>query len=60
MSEKVFFAALSPGGLYFRDMQQRATSLQTELTAAQAAADLESTLTEFRGYLDKGGAAAAK
>lgn len=37
-----------------REMQQHVSSLQAELRAAQAAADLEATLSEFRGYLENG------
>lgn len=41
-----------------REMQQHVASLQAELKAAQAAADLEATLSEFRAYLENGEAGA--
>lgn len=37
-----------------REMQQHVAALQAGLKAAQAAADLEATLREFKGYLDNG------
>lgn len=37
-----------------REMQQHVASLQAELSAAQAAAGLEATINEFRGYLEDG------
>jgi hypothetical protein len=35
-------------------MQQHVAALQAELTAAQAAADLEATLKEFKNFIDNG------
>jgi 3-methyladenine DNA glycosylase Tag len=35
-------------------MQEHVAKLQAELKAAQAAADLEATLKEFKGFLDNG------
>lgn len=35
-------------------MQQHVAALQAELKAAQAAADLEATLKEFKGFIDNG------
>jgi hypothetical protein len=35
-------------------MQEHVAKLQAELKAAQAAADLEATLREFKGFLDNG------
>lgn len=37
-----------------REMQQHVAALQAELTAAQAAADLEATLKEFKNFIDNG------
>jgi hypothetical protein len=37
-----------------RDLQEHVKALQVELKAAQAAADLEATLREFRQYLENG------
>lgn len=38
----------------YMEMQQHVAALQAELKAAQAAADLEATLREFRGFLENG------
>lgn len=35
-------------------MQQHVAALQAELKAAQAAADLEATLLEFKTFIDNG------
>jgi hypothetical protein len=37
-----------------REMQQHVAALQAELKAAQAAADLEATLKEFKTFIDNG------
>lgn len=37
-----------------REMQQHVAALQAELKAAQAAADLEATLLEFKTFIDNG------
>lgn len=37
-----------------REMQQHVAALQAELKAAQAAADLEATLKEFKNFIDNG------
>lgn len=37
-----------------REMQQHVAALQAELKAAQAAADLEATLLEFKKFIDNG------
>jgi hypothetical protein len=41
-------------GGWCREMQEHVAKLQAELKAAQAAADLEATLREFKGFLDNG------
>ncbi|WIA09183.1 hypothetical protein OEZ85_008594 [Tetradesmus obliquus] len=38
----------------YMEMQEHVAKLQAELKAAQAAADLEATLKEFKGFLDNG------
>jgi hypothetical protein len=43
-----------------RELQEQVKSLQAELKAAQAAADLEATLREFRQFLENGGPAATR
>jgi hypothetical protein len=43
----------------YLEMQQHVAALQAELRAAQAAADLESTLREFRALLEDGEVAAS-